>query len=421
MKNIHTFAFYLMLFCTVGVVSSVAQTVSKPVDWIHGMGGSSTSLEEVANHYQSLRPILTPTRHTFTTNSGAITMSNDVQSMTGGVNRIAVSHSMGGVAARQVDIWNSSHWKGIVTMGSPLRGARVANSASDGTGAAFVSNAASKLMRGPNAGATHAPLTPVLGLLIETASGLLGETFSKTLPQKAVDAIMNSIGLVGQTLTDLKEGSAYMAGIASANTTTPKIFIWGNEDDPLFWRTVGSMAEKTDSRGITYRNLARDLYTTISDQEYALRFINLPLYALHNYRGKEWAAGRDWINYDSNTGWASVIGASYTEQRVLELYRDVCGQEGFDQCMLDPSHSIAYCMTVCSEVYYETQTIYHNNPSDGVVSAPSQKNEGGSWTGFWREAPGVNHREMRSKDNISPTLDWVLDGGNNPGVFKIKY
>lgn len=420
MKTSYAFALSIISYTFLVPTISFAQTVSKPVDWIHGMGGSSTSLEEVATHYQSLRPILSPTRHTFVTNSGAIAMSNSVQSTTGGANRIAISHSMGGVAVRQVDIWNSSHWSGIVTMGSPLRGAQVANSATNGTGTAYINNAMNQLMRGPQAGATHAPLVAAFGLLIQ-AAGILGEIFSVNIAQKATDAIMNSIGLVGQTRDDLSTGSAYMTGVASASTATPKIFIWGSENDPLFWRTIGSMAESTDDAGVSLRNHARNQYTTIADQEYALRFINLPLYALHNHRGNEWSAGRDWINYESNDGWAKVIGASYSVTQQVPVLRDRCGPEGFDDCMSNPSHSTAYCMDLCTETIMETRTYHYNDPSDGVVPAPSQRNSGGGWTGYALEAPGVNHREMRKQANISPTLDWVLNGGYRSDIFQIKY
>lgn len=247
MKNLNNIWILFML-----VNTSVSLAQQRGVDWVHGMGGNATSLADVAHYYQNVqnRPILSPTRNSYDTNNGVIVMANGVRGMTGGANRLAISHSMGGVAVRQVDIWNQGQWSGIVTMGSPLRGARIANSAQNGTSANFINNAIHQMMRGPNSGTSLALLVPGAGILLAEGTTLINQIlYSVNVGQLASQTIMNGVGLVGQTATDLAQGSGYLTSISNNYTNTPKILIWGNETDPIFWRTMGSMAEHDDEWG----------------------------------------------------------------------------------------------------------------------------------------------------------------------------
>jgi hypothetical protein len=347
-------------------------------------------------------------------------MANSVNSLTGGPNRIAISHSMGGVAVRQVDVWNPSHWSGIVTMGSPLRGARIANSASNGTSTNFINNAFNQMTKGPDAGTSAAMLLPGQGLLFGTIYQLFAQELSShNVGNLATTAIMNSVGLVGQTASDLSVGSAYMNGIAASATNTPKIFIWGSESDPIFWRTVGSMGEHDDEWGVNLRNKMSNVYTTLADVEYALRFTNPFFWGFHDWRGDQWAAGRNWVNYGSNDGWRNVIGAVYTETVWITTYENTCSEE-FYYYYCDQQPDPQVCRANCDRYSYTPHTLYHNDPSDGVVAAPSQQNAGGNWNGYLREAQGVNHREMRTVGKIEPHLTWVMNGEYLPGVFRIQ-
>jgi hypothetical protein len=299
----------LLFFFWVFSQNSKVLAQSRGVDWIHGLGGDAESWAEVANYYQAQRPIVNPTRYSFPTGNGIPFMASDIRNRTGGSDRIAICHSLGGVAARQVDLWNSNQWKGIVTMGSPLRGARLVNSVNNGAVQAFIDNGIRQLMKGPKAGSSAGILHPELGLLIHDI-GCWGTTHSNTLAEKVTTSITNTIGLTQATSSDLSSESPYIQQVSGAGTSTPKIVVWGNESDPLLWRTAASFAGSTDEEGVKASNSAADVYKVLADIEYALRFVNPFLWAFFDRRGDAWAAGRDWVNYDSNTGWRNVIGAT---------------------------------------------------------------------------------------------------------------
>ncbi len=395
-------------------------TQSGGVDWIHGLGGNNVSLEDVANHYESLRPIVSPTRNSYPTGDGISVMATSVQAQTGGPNRLAISHSLGGTAVRQVTIWSHAHWKGVVTMGSPLRGAQIAASGTNGVNQGFINNGHDRMMAGPQVGAGMAPpLFPGIGLELEP-TGILGQVFSSEFAYKANKKLMDAFGLTGNTAADLNPASAYQNNIAVHSVATPKILVWGNEVYPILWRIVGTYTFlKHEQNGIDLANKVAGLHQNIANGEEVLSWANLPLHGFHQWRKGKWLEGRDWVNTDSNTGWQNVIGATYTETVTNYYPHDRCGPEGFAMCEL--SNSYAYCVDYCTEWIPYTQTIYHNEASDGVVTYKSATNNGGSWQGYHREAQNVNHGEFKRVDRVEPTLNWVFNGGNNTPVFRISY
>lgn len=170
----------LLFFCVLLHYAPIsqAQNQSRSVDWIHGLGGNSSSLQEVATHHKNTRPIVFSHRGDYPTQNGIEVMAILVRSYTGGTNSIGIGHSMGGAAIRHITIDNNNHWLGVVTLGSPLRGAQIAASGTNGTNAAYVDNGLNRMMAGPGVGAGSAPpLFPGLGLKIQP-SGILGELFS---------------------------------------------------------------------------------------------------------------------------------------------------------------------------------------------------------------------------------------------------
>ena len=110
---------------------TVAQ--SRNVDWIPGLGGSVTTWEDVDNAYVNLRNIPVRRRDGFNTTNGIPAFASQVQGVTGGANTIAIGHSLGGAAIRQIDLWNSNHWAGVITASSPLAGANIAVASQNGT------------------------------------------------------------------------------------------------------------------------------------------------------------------------------------------------------------------------------------------------------------------------------------------------
>jgi hypothetical protein len=409
----------LMLILGIFSPDCRVQAQSRGVDWIHGLGGDAESWAEVAHYYQAQRPIVNPTRYSFPTGNGIPFMASDIQGRTGGNDRIAICHSLGGVAARQVDLWNQNQWKGVVTMGSPLRGAQLVNSVNNGAVQAFINNGIIQLMKGPEAGTSVAIVLPGLGILIHEI-GVWGTTYSNTIAGLLTSSITNTIGLTPATSSDLSSESPYIQQVSGASTPTPKIIVWGNESDPLLWRTAGSFAGGTDQEGVDNANKAVNVYTTLADVEYALRFINPIFWGFHDRRGDAWADGRDWLNYDSNTGWRQVIGALYTETITGEVWENACSEEYY-YYYCDQQSDPELCRSYCTRMHYQIWHIYHDLPSDGIVTKESQINAGGNWRGEVREAPGVNHREFRTVRNIDDTMTWILDGNYRDDIFRIHY
>ncbi|MCF2495410.1 hypothetical protein [Dyadobacter chenhuakuii] len=395
--------------------------VSRGVDWVHGLGGNASSLEGVDNFFFGERRIIAPNRWSYTTNTGIHNMGIDVDNRTGGgtrTGRIGIGHSLGGTAIRQVSLWGSS-WRGVVTMGSPLRGAQISTSASDGTNTAFVDNGRERMMAGPSVGsAVSPPIWPNLGLeftFIQPLATLYSEGIAKWVNKK----LMDSFGLEGQTAVDLKPGSTYQNSIVNQTSSVPKIFIWGNENYPILWKVVGTYAIwDSETNGVNLASDVANLYNAAVNGEEFQSWANLPMHGFHQWRKGKWEEGRNWMNTDSNEGWRHVIGASYTEY--LSWYETVVTCDSYQwQACYASSPPPGYCDDYCTDQVFHSIVIYHDLPSDGVVPAASQRNIDGAWQGHHREAPGINHGEFKIPDRIQSQLNWVFDNGDGTDVFGI--
>jgi hypothetical protein len=278
------------------------------------------------------------------------------------------------------------------------------------------------MMAGPGVGAGSAPpLFAGLGLKLDPVAGLLGELFSQSVASKVNDLLMGSFGLTGETATDLTPGSAYQNSKVGLSASVPKIMIWGNESYPILWRTVGTFAkgDKTDDHGVTKATQVADQYNLIANGEEAASWINLPLHGFHQMRKNKWQEGKNWINTDSNTGWQQVIGATWVETIDGTYWENTCSEEyyyTYCDTQPDPAQCRSYCIVTYPTVYY----IYHDIPSDGVVTQASATNQGGAWQGFSQQAFGnINHGELKKLNRIQDTMNWLFDGGNNASVFRI--
>jgi len=367
------------------------------VDWIHGLGGNQGSWQNVNNNYNPpQRQIIGGNRAGYGTGNGIPNFATQVQGNTGGANTISISHSLGGAAVRQVDIWNQNHWSGNMTVGSPLRGAQIAVSTQNGVAQQFINQGITELLRGPAIGSTALfIISSTIGVLL-AVTGALGSMYSNTIAGILVNAITGSLNLTPVTINDLNPNGAYMQNIAAQTTNTPKIQIWGREDNPILWRTAGSFAEQTDQWGVNLANDVIGVYNTAANVEYVASWTP-PFLLFHGYwtwRGDQWKAGANWLQNTSNWGWQAVIGAGYVQQEwvYVPVYPPDCDH---DQCL--------QWMWVQLDVFTYDQ-------SDGVVPAFSARNDGGAWRGHIVEAPGINHSEMLRFNDISPTLTGVFTG-----------
>jgi hypothetical protein len=116
-----------------------------------------------------------------------------------------------------------------------------------------------------------------------------------------------------------------------------------------------------------------------------------------------------------------VIGALYEEPVWFTYWENGCSDEHY-YSYCDQQSDPEMCRSNCIISYpYVGGHIYHDLPSDGIVTSDSQTNRGGNWRGYVVEASGVNHREFRTVNNIDPIMRWILNGGNDPSSFSISY
>lgn len=329
-----------------------------------------------------------------------------------------------------MDLSNPNHWSGVLTVGSPLRGAQIATSTRNGVAQNFIANGTRELLRGPQAGSVVAslvgsitclasgltfgliPCIP-LNLLIQTF-GTLGTVYSSEIAALIVREINNSLNLTDATAGDLNPNGGYMQNLIGQSTGTPKIQIWGREDNPIFWRLAGTFARQGDDEGVNLSNTAAGAYQSLANAEFAISWVPPFIFrhGFYNHRGHQWMAGANWIRDTSNDAWPNVIGAGFfqTVTVYVQEYDYNCGMTA-SLCGNDPNNPSGSDEHCFSWVYRDIQ-VYYPDQSDGVVPAYSQRNDGGAWRGYILEAPGVNHMEILDVNEIRPTFDFVFNQGD---------
>jgi pimeloyl-ACP methyl ester carboxylesterase len=411
MKNIFIIA--LMVIVT---ISATAQ--ERRIDWMHGLGGNTTSWDTTAQQYNTQRRVTAFTNGTYETGLGVPEMADRIATNTPiTANAIGIGHSMGGVAARHLDILNPNRWGGIITLGSPLGGARIVNAVRDGEAQALINNGVDKMMKGPRAGSVAVTsIPPGIGLYFALAS-----VFSNKIAEKVVKTIVNKLSLSVTTTAHLSPEGTYTQGMISQTTNTPKIQIWGNESDPLLWRLAGTFGFGGDEQGVTLMNSIAGVYGYHADVEASFSWLMWPLGNFHSWRSGQWREGQDWVLYTSNDAWAQLIGAAYSQTFSGSTPKMICDYNYYyGTCNSFPNPDA--CRASCWGWEYYSYTHYIKTESDGVVPASSQRNDGGAWKDVTLRAIGnINHQEHLRWDRIQPTLNMVFsqnyDGANQ--VFQI--
>ncbi len=424
MKTNNTILKSAWLFLLAAPLVGSAQT--RDVDWIHGFGGGAPSWENVQNGYQNANYYLgMQTRTGYITNSGIPYMGNHIRtSNTGGSNKISIAHSMGGTAVRDVDLSYPTHWAGNLTVGAPLRGAKLAPATQNGSTQAFINHGIDELMRGPSVGSNVIIFTnPAIGIGISAFGGIIGK-HSNDIAGAIVDAIKNSLGFTSpsQTVDDLNPNGSYMSSVVNQGTSTPKINIWGNEDNPILWRVASSYgADGDDQPGVNAYNDAVSAYQVEANTYNTLSYVFFPFWGLHQWKRRCWQRGADWIRDESNAAWRVLVGAGYTVSQQVQVleYDFQCGDQAQFCDGVDPNCNDEACLQ------WVTRTVdaYVPDFSDGIVPGYSARNEGGAWRGHIVEAQHINHREMLVYDKIKYTLNPIFDGSNTNGqtIFTIGH
>ena len=353
----------------------------------------------------------------FSSQGGLGSIASGVSSSNFGSNSLTICHSLGGVVARRLDKANTP-MGGIITVGSPMDGAPIANAVADGRAANAVSDGINTMARGPLA--TLGFINP----LITVAGNAIGASFLPLLVQSQVNpsnfggsATINDIGVGGSGIEQDKNASP---------TNTPKISIWGNENSPIHWNLIASQT------GENVPGIANDLSTVY---EVAF-FVHIGIAAWNwwnpagwwsAYAAYEWYGGWQWIANDSERIWNNLIGSDLVATQCYTYDTQFCTYPD-DRCDDTPSNW-QYCQLICTPGTASTCVQVHNNGiSDAFIPATSQRGNGSdSWRNgntaiIQRQAPGVNHQEEVDPNNTEMQVRFneiFLGQGDIPSVFRI--
>jgi pimeloyl-ACP methyl ester carboxylesterase len=429
MKNINLkLLFWSILISALIPLSISAQpgiTSNRNVLFLHGLEGTSGSWAPFINRFTVSGDTrrMNPFNQTYSSSGGLSAIASGVSTNGSNSAAIAICHSMGGVIARRKDANGSLGVGGIVTVGSPLDGAPIANAVADGTAVSAMASSASTMARGPLAtlGFIFSPLITVQGNVVLAST--LTDLISSNLD-------VNDFGGMA-TINDLKVGGAGVEQDKAATPTlTPKISIWGNETTPIHWNFLSTITE-TD-----VVEMADDLSTF-----YELSFfLHLGIGAANWYNAWgwwsfyaafEWYNGWDWIDNDSERIWNNLIGSDAVVSQCFTLPSSFCSYPD-DRCDDTPSNW-QYCQVICTPVEATVCVQVHNNGiSDAFIPATSQRGNGSN---SWRirtgngtlsdevpkiEALGVNHFEERDAANavMRATFNDVFLGSRG-AIFRI--
>lgn len=436
--------YILILWGSLAVVSTAAGQSTRPVHWVHGLKGSSTTWNFHKSNFESARRIDGPASYnsTHTTDLGVVSYSNTVRSaIVPHANAIAIGHSMGGVTVRDIARYDAVNttttFGGFIAAGAPLAGAKILNSISNGSAENFILNGVDEIVRGPatalglyNFFVAGEPVISSVLLIKSIRKGILRFFMgSYDFPLNDTNA-GNAYGV--QTFSDLKENSAYMTDINTfSGPYRDRLLIYGNESSPIHWRLASSTLKSSDGVLWTsgddeyFVNLAssfRSVYHTqntmnIGAAIFAYSTLNLGVGAAHTYMASQWRKGRDWLDM-SESYWAGLIGAHGTTYYAgtIDTHEDQCDMPQFEECFGNGEDPVTVDCEDCTvvpvilPVWIPTQT-----GSDGLVAVYSQLAEGTPWSvssDRAYQAVNVNHMEMRGHTNMAAELNKCFNRGD---------
>lgn len=409
----------------IGVIFNQAGAQDRGSVWVHGLnsaGSDWTNWERLFTNERQMfgANLVSPNLpSTYFTSDGVVFAANRVRSSYAANNRnIYFGHSMGGVIGRQVDVTFPNSVGGFVTFGSPFDGAKIANSIRNGQSDSFINTGVDKVTRGP---------VRQLGVVVY----LIWDLAVKEVVTKFIRDEVRKNYSVTQGSMDLEEASPYMTnGIRSAQTATPKIHVYGNEESPVLWRYASSANEFRNGRSAfndTYfvglASTAGNVYETSEWVNYGLAaataWYTFGLGAVYYYWvGDGWRDGKNWWRTDSENGWNSLIGASDFSYKAVSV--TIFDYNLYSKCLASSSYN-TNTYTTCGAQAQITTTYYYYSPvngqSDAFIKAPSQTGYNSAWSNNAKtiEAKGVNHIEMLDNDKIRIIMNGIFDR-TTPGI-----
>jgi pimeloyl-ACP methyl ester carboxylesterase len=233
--------------------------------WLHGLGGDEFSWERAANATQAQISPIFPARKAIClrphygqwdlSNAGVdlqnYLIGNDLFTTNGNpfVNNFLIAHSQGGPVSRKLDMMYTNgtfattdrRIGGIVTFGSPHRGAQIINNIP--LLQTFSAEACSDILAGPVVEKVENTFLLQFFVGAETAQKVADEMcnfFGNSLVPYVFKDALHPI------TKDYAVGASEIANLTafqnSPACTTPMVAFYGEEDDPIFWRLMYSFS-----------------------------------------------------------------------------------------------------------------------------------------------------------------------------------
>ena len=434
---------YALLIALLLPLLAVAQEQNnKDIIWMHGLNGEKSnrsSLQDYSNSFNSIYTNLdeshAPRSGVRTANSGVAAISNFVQENAGrnsnlndGDGLIYVGHSLGGMIGKELDIRDhngesgSMEMTGIITLGSPLSGAKIANSLESRynpnwilgygspvnklttevfynlgrpLGLGYVTRFVARLLTRATSGLTYF-------FYVNGNSGL----FSEILP------------VYGNTWHDLKKGYKGHADKRNIATETPKLHLWGNIERPVIQTLADYYNFGSSYRGVvTYTEVVYNITRWIPGLAFYTRnaakanaYFN---YTLHGRYANLISDGVTYSNRKINVRTKQIKRSCWEESR--HTAQRSCRKWGWFRWLCRTVVRI-FRMVVCTiQTYFYDHTVWFKLPhypnSDGLVSEYSATAQGQRWRGTGIEIPQTNHAELvEFNSRTQLRLQGIFDG-----------
>lgn len=359
---------------------------------------------------------------------------------------LAIAHSQGGLVARKHSQMAergalSRQYGGIITFGTPHRGAALLNNANPNGSypvGRFVQDGCSALSNAELANLMRQNFwTDILvsQSTISEVSSLVCDAFANTLLPLMLKDLNQPITI------DYRQGADSLNALNADTLPVPIVAVYGVEQAPVFWRTMGSFllndttishnpfGADADQAAVDAANQMIAHYWGQSEfykgrYNYWKRRRGLVPFASRN-TWKAWdqhqanMRAHEWLR-DANDQWERLIGALKDTMYAGE-YLCVCrnAASSWQNLRLSRVANESDCMPIVASescrTYEYIKPVRIRKPNDGVVLAESA-------AGLPHFAPPVamsntNHQQMRNSEETKRVLNALFDGDLDPGAY----
>ena len=418
----------------------------KSLLWMHGLNGEvgGAKLQEYHNQIPqrySVQKSYSPSSGVRTRKVGVQRVADDIYDKASrrfGKNDklIYVGHSMGGLIGKELDIRGQRReakgmkFHGIITLGSPLSGAKVANSFESrifpswraGWGSPICTLVWEVVQQGililPFGSVAASSLSLFVTSRLSIGMSIYSELFEDLFP------------MGDQTWQDLKKGSKGYAHRRNISTPTPKVHLWGNVSRPVF----GTVAQRYGFQ---------ETYQKVVNLSQQLAYIYRWVPAVSSYAVTDAMEAHAYFKHTLNGRYANLIsdGVSYTRRSgkirtalgvkwncFKELVRNTynrCRSWGWFSWVCVPfviMTEVVKCVkeTIWGDAVYEYEFPYYAD-TDGVVSKYSATAQGQKWKSeIAIEVPKTEHNQLTEYRGEPLNTFYKIFDGAHPRIRDVK-